>query len=231
MRTAVVAVTAVLLFFVTAFRLEAQDNGKNESKKPDHDHQTYLKGGLVHTESEMEGFNIVVNGPSVDLETYFNKHHAGLSGWFIGYRKDDLRYSDFGHVLNAGVFSTVGTPAVELKFAGGVEWGVTSLAYNRTRFNYDSDRLVSYEHFFLQKNTDIPALGPSHDSVMYPFVEAGILKRWEWFLVEAGIRGNIQKFGFDRYDLDGDEVSFYPINRTRIVPSFFIKLGFALGGN
>ncbi|MDP3697729.1 MAG: hypothetical protein Q8R55_07020 [Candidatus Taylorbacteria bacterium] len=220
------AMVLLLTFCMTAFQLEAQDGKKiGGAVQPDHDHQTYLKGGLVHTESEMEGFNIIVNGLSVDLETYFNRNHIGLSGWFVGYRKDNIRFADFGHLLNAGVFRTINTPVADMKLAGGLEWGVTSPNYNRTRFSYEDDRLVSYEHLFLQKNTDIPGLGPAHDSALYPFLEASILKRWEWFLVEAGVRGNVQKFGFDRYRLDGDNVEFVPSDRTRIVPAFFIKFG------
>lgn len=229
MRKTIVALMLALSLF--AFKVEAQNGKTGDAQKPnklDHNHQTYFKVGLVHTESEMEGFNIVVNGLSVDVETYFNNNHIGLSGWFVGYRKDDIRFSDFGHVLNAGVFRTVRTPVADLKIGGGAEWGIISLNYSKTRFSYDDGgMLVSYEHLFPHRNTDIPALGPSHDSSLYPFLEAGLLKRWEWFLVEVGVRGSIQKFGFDRYRLNGDNVEFVSSDKTRIVPAVFVKLGVA----
>lgn len=226
------AVVILLTFYMTAFRVEAQDGKKVENiVQPDHNHQTYLKSGLVHTGSEMEGFNIVVNGLSVDLETYFNKNHVGLSGWFVGYRKDDIRFIDFGHLLNGGVFRTVGTPVVDLKVGGGLEWGIISPNFSKTRFNYNNGMLVSYEHLFPHRNTDIPGVGPSHDSAMYPFVEMGFMKKWRLFLVETGVRGSIMRFGFDRYYLDGDNLSFVSSDKRRIIPSVFVKFGVALGGN
>jgi len=222
-----IAVILSLLTFLATLSVEAQTN-KN---KPDHDHQTYLKAGLVHTDSEIKDFNIIINGLSLDLETHFNKDHIGLSGWFIGYRKDNIRYIDFGQLLNLGTFRTINTPAIGLKFSGGVEWGIISPNFSRTRFNYENDRLVSYEHLFLQKNTDIPNFGPSHDSALYPFVELSFMKRWEQFLVEAGVRGNIQKFGFDKYRLYGDDIEFVASDITRVIPMFFIKIGVALDDN
>src|SRR3990167_9895384 len=109
---------AILILFVPAQELGAQERAS------DHNHQTFLKIGLVHTESEIKGFNVTINGLSIDLETYFNKNHLGFSGWFVGYRKDDIRRADFGHFLNSGIFRKADISVVDLKFGGGIEWGI-----------------------------------------------------------------------------------------------------------
>jgi len=246
------AAIMLLIFFTTVLRVEAQDDDpvlseKGEAKKPNHSHQTYLKGGWSHIGTEIEGFDIVVNGLSVDLETYFNsvlagkggavENHFGLSGWFLGYRKDDLTFFDFGHVLNIGVFRTVNIPVSAkipvpvLKIGGGLEWGTISSNFSKTHLSYENGELTSYEHIFPYRNIDIPGSGPSYDSDLYPFVEAGILKRWNRFLVEAGLRGNIQRFGFDKYVLNGDELDFTENQKTKVIYSFFIKFGFTIGGD
>jgi len=226
MRKILIALFLLLFCPVNVLRAQGQ-----EQESQDHKHQRFAKLGFVHTESEMEGFKIAINGLSVDFETYFNRNHIGLSGWFIGYRKDDLRYKDFGHLLNGGVFRTVGMPmTVDLKVSGGLEWGSVSSSYNQTRFNYDGLGLISYENLFLNKNTSAPKLGPGNNTALYPFVEVSLVKKWSRFLLETGVRGSIQKFGFDKYDLHDDSLSFVSSDRTRIVPALFIKLGLALGG-
>ena len=204
---------------------EEQEEKKKTDKKPDHRHQMFLKFGFVHTGSEIESFRIVVNGISVDLETYFNKNHAGFSGWFVGYRKDDTRFADFGHFINFGMFRVIGIPAMDLKISGGLEWGSPSLDFSKTRFSYRNGVLESYENLFLKKNFGVPKTEPSGDAVLYPFAEASILKRWRYILVETGVRGNIQSFGFDRYELAGDSLEFSSRDKTVIVPAVFIKFG------
>lgn len=224
------------LFIFTASDLRAQPSEGQEAPKedkPDHDHQTYGKFGFAHTESKIESFLIVANGVSVDVETYFNKNHAGFSGWFVGYRKDDVRIIDFGHMFNGGVLRTIHIPGIDFKFAGGAEWGSPALDFNKTRFHYQKGRLVSYEHIFLKENSNVPKLKPSKDALFYPFAEVSLLKRWERFLVEGGVRGNVyQRVGFDRYHLNGDILDFvYSSDKTRVVPTFFVKFGFAFEGN
>lgn len=227
---------AILMLLVPAQKLGAQERAgdgesntaKEKKKKSDHNHQTFLKIGLVHTGSEIEGFNVAVNGLSIDLETYFNKNHLGFSGWFVGYRKDDIRRADLGHLLNSGIFREADVPVVDLKFGGGIEWGMPSLDFSKTRFGYEGGDLVYYEHLFLKHNSGVPKLGPSKDAVLYPFLELSVLKRWTWFLAEGGARWNLQKFGLDKYRLDGDDVTFVSSNRIRMVPALFIKIGTTL---
>ena len=84
---------------------------------------------------------------------------------------------------------------------------------------------IKITNLFLKKNFGMPKAEPSGDAVLYPFVEASILKRWRYILVETGVRGNIQSFGFDRYELVGDSLEFSSRNKTVIVPAVFIKFG------
>src|SRR3990167_4439601 len=88
-----------LFFFSLCSGALAQEN---ENKK--HGYKTYLEGSVFHAEGDIEGFRYNINGLAVDIETYFNGSHIGLSGWSIGYRKDDLRYSDTGQLFNFKVF-------------------------------------------------------------------------------------------------------------------------------
>ncbi|OGN07901.1 MAG: hypothetical protein A2750_00395 [Candidatus Yanofskybacteria bacterium RIFCSPHIGHO2_01_FULL_45_42] len=209
---------------------ETQEKKTKETEKNLHGHQIFVKLGLVRTESKIESFRSAVNGISVDLETYFNKRHFWLSGWSVGYKKDDIQFSNFGHLINGSVFGTVGVGVADIKFSGGVEWGMPSANFNKTRFHYGESGLMSYEHLFLQKNSNIPELEPSEDALLYPFAEIVLLKKGKRFLVEAGIRGNIQKFGLDSYFLNGDDLIFVSSSKTIIVPSVFIKFGVALSG-
>ena len=202
---------------------------KDEKKKPDHEHQTYLKVGLGCVETTIEGFGINVKGMTFDIETHFNKNHMGLSGWFVGYRKDDLTDSDSGHLLNFGAFRKIDMPAVALKMSGGAEWGIPTVDFSGTRFNYENGNPVSYEHLFLKHNSGIPGIGTSKDAVFYPFIELSLLKKWRWLLAEGGIRGNIQKFGFDKYHLGSDDLIFVSRDRIRLLPTFFVKAGIDIG--
>jgi|SRR3989338_3459803 len=222
----VAGITVFLVVLSFEARADDEDNVE-ETKKSDHSRQTYLKAGLVHTETCIENFSVVVNGLSIDLETYFNKNHLGLSGWSVGYRKDNLEFIDFGHLFNFSVFRTASISVVDLKVGGGVEWGIASTNYSKTRFSYNDSGLAEYEHLFLIKNSEVPFLKPSNDGTLYPFMELSLLKRNRRFLVEAGVRGNIQKFGFDRYRLDGDKLDFVSGDKTRVVPAAFVKLGIA----
>lgn len=227
-----VLAAVIFVFFYSVLSVEAQsDTDKKEKveRKPDHNHQTFLKGGLVHAETDIKGFKIVVNGLSIDIETYFNKNHAGLSSWFIGYRKDDLKFVDSGHFINGGVSRIVATPMLDIRIGGGLEWGSASLDFSKTRFNYKDGDLKSYEQLFLKKNSNLPGVGPSGDAVLYPFFEIGLLKRWAQFMVELGMKGNIQRFGFDRYKITGDILRFDSSNDTVITPSVFIKFGLSAG--
>src|SRR3989338_7745855 len=122
-----ICLATILILPVSVQEIVAQDNYDNdesntvkeEKKKPDHNHQMYLKAGLDHVGTSIEGFDIVVNGLNIELETYFNKNHLGLSGWSVGYRKDDVRQIDFGHFFNLGVFREMAVPMVGFKFGGG----------------------------------------------------------------------------------------------------------------
>ena len=109
-----------------------------------------------------------------------------------------------------------------------MEWGMPTPYFNRTRFSYENGELTSYEHLFLEHNSNVPKVGTSQDAVLYPFLELSVLKRWRLFLAEVGVRGNIQNLGFDKYYLNGDDFTSVPSDKTIVVPALFIKLGVSL---
>lgn len=218
MRKIIVALAALSFF---TFKAEAQE-------QRDHRHQEYIKVGLVHVESKVESFNIVINGLSVDVETYFNKNHIGLSGWSAGYRKDDVRHADIGHTFNFSLFRTADIFVTDLRLGGGVEFGVISTNFDQTRFGYEDGVLIFYDHLFLKRNLNIPNTGPSNDAVIYPFAEASLVKRGSWYLLETGVRGSRHKLEFDEYRLGTGSLEFKSRQITRIIPSVFVKFGIRL---
>ncbi|MBI2064690.1 MAG: hypothetical protein HYT62_01410 [Candidatus Yanofskybacteria bacterium] len=196
-----------------------------EEKK--HNHDTYMEASILHAEGKLEGAKHNINCLAIDLETYFNGSHAGLSGWSVGYRKDDLRYSDFGHALNFKLFRTIPLVAFDLKASVGVELGVPSLKFEKTHFAYDKKgKLVTYRNVFLERNLDIPWVGTKNDGAIYPFFEVGAVKRHKFFLTQVGVRGNVLKFGVDKYDLANGY--YEPSGRRIIVPYGFVGVGISL---
>ena len=232
-----------LLILVLATNTIAQEpqNDKNKNqKKENNKHGVYIKGGLAHWQENIfsddslidwENNNLFGTGynltsVSAEIETYFKNNHILLSGWSIGYRKDALRYSDFGHMFYARGFRNFNLKIFELKPSGGIEWGMPTLNFDKTYFNYLPNGSLNYTHIYPVKNSNVPSIGTSKDGAYYPFVELSIVKRPKIFLIEGGMRVNIIKFGISNYSVSPDDkIEYTFIDRKVIAPYLFINLG------
>ncbi len=189
---------------------------------------TYIKLGFVHSEGSIEWAEYVINGLSVEVETYFKSNRLGLSGWSIGYRKDNLEHSESGHLLNVDTFRTKSIRVADIKFGGGIEWGMPSDGFSHTRFNIQTDSDLSYDHVFLNKNSNIPGNGLKNDGALYPFAKISLVRRSKAFILEAGTRVNIMKFGIDEYNVSNDKLTVTSRDRRMAVPTVFVSVGFGL---
>jgi hypothetical protein len=200
---------------------------------------TYLKTGLAHwqgdifsrgslTQWDVDLFGAEYNLTSVnvEVETYFRDTFLQLSGFSIGYRKDAVRHIDSGHMFSGKLFRDIDIKAVALKAGGGIEWGMPSLNFDQTEFEFASNGTVRYRHTHPDRNADVPFVGTTTDGAMYPFVELSVAQRPGFFLIEAGMRINIIGFQFDDYEVSvAEKVTHVPSKKRVLVPYLFMNLG------
>lgn len=225
-----ILILALLLILPSGvFAQQVEENKSEEKPEPKHNHDTYVKMGFNHWEGKVWDFNYNLNGVNFDIETYFNTTHLQLSGWSIGYRKDDLRYSDSGHLLNFKVFRTFDLKVVDAKIGGGGEWGMSAFVLDQTRFENTGDDSIRYRHVYPVRNSDAPYIGTMHDGVLYPIGEVSLLKRKSIFLIEGGIRESFMRFGNDGYTVRND-ISTYSFQRKRLpLMTVFVNVGIKIG--
>ncbi len=203
-------------------------------------HGAYLKFGLVHWQGDIFsqdltqwrgnifGSDYNLTSLNIEVETYFAKNHVLLSGWSFGYRKDDIRYVDAGHMLSAKTFRDFNLKIFEVKTGGGVEWGMPSLSFDKTVFDYGKDGSVRYRHTYPEKNANVPGMGTSNDGAFYPFWELSILERRKAFLIESGMRVNIIRFGIDNYEVVNDKIKYDFNDKLMMAPYLFFNIGFKM---
>src|SRR3989344_4545224 len=205
----------------------------------DNKNGTYFKVQLAHWQGDIFANNSLIGWKGnifgsdynltsigVEVETYFSKTHLQLSGWSIGYRKDDPRYIKSGQMFNGKVFRSFNLKVFELKPSAGIEWGVPSANFDKTKFDYSDNNSIRYRHTYPVKNSGIPSVGVKGDGSLYPFMEVGILKRpGNFFLLELGMRVNIMEFGIDDYDITSDKMTYDLKNKKILVPYLFASIG------
>jgi hypothetical protein len=144
----------------------------------------------------------------------------------LGYRKDVVRQVDSGHMFNVTMFRDVDFKVFALKAGGGLEWGMPSLTFDRTKFEFARDGGVRYRHTHPDRNADVPFVGTTTDGLVYPFVELSAVQRPWIFLVEAGIRINIIGFNFDDYEVTAaDQLTYVSTRKSMKVPYLFMNFG------
>lgn len=218
--------TAVILLALLPANVLAQSENQEKTKDS---HGTYIKAGLTHWEGRLWNFYYNLNGVNIDLETYFNSNHAQISGWSVGYRKDDLRYTDSGHMLNLRIFRTFNVKFADFKAGAGAEWGMPSLAFDKTRFENTRSGPLRYRHVYPVRNSNVPYVGTTKDGIFYPFLDVSLLKRKGIFLVEGGARVNLIRYGNDGYTVRNDIIEFDLRQKTLPTTMMFINFGIKLG--
>jgi hypothetical protein len=201
---------------------------------------TYLKVGLAHWQGDIFsersltqwngdpfGVDYRLTSIRVGIENYFDRRHLLLSGWAIGYRKDSIGQMDSGHMLNGGVFGSLDVKAFAVRLGGGLEWGVPSLNFDTSEFDYRTDGALRYSHTYPVKNVDVPGVGTTRDGALYPFLEGSIVERLGPLLLEGGMRVNFVRFQFDTYEVDSNDQITYGLSSRRVLmPMLFLDVGF-----
>ncbi|MEK7288326.1 MAG: hypothetical protein AAB091_07195, partial [Elusimicrobiota bacterium] len=63
-----------------------------------------LNFSFYHSEGVLKGKSYSFNHLGLDLERNWSQNKIGLSGWSLGYRKEELHRKRLGHFINLGVF-------------------------------------------------------------------------------------------------------------------------------
>lgn len=238
----------LILFFVQPASVRAQDPEKTQpepkpkasEKKTERKHGTYIKGQLAHWQGNIFGKSLTewkgnlfgsdydLTSVGVEIETYFAKNHILLSGFSVGYRKDDLRYADYGHMFNVKTFRTFDLKVIEIKPSVGVEWGMPSASFDKTHFNYGTDGSLNYRHTYPVKNAPVPFVRVQRNGALYPFGELSLQKRAGPVLIETGMRVNVIMFGIDNYSVKNDHVEYDFVNKRMPSPYLFASIGLKL---
>lgn len=202
---------------------------------------TYVKVGIAHwqgdlfSESALTDWNVDLFGAgyrltsvNVEIDSYFRAAFV-VSGFSLGYRKDDLDADNSGHMISAMLFRDIGLKALALKVGGGVEWGIPSMTFDQTEFDYGADGTVRYRHTYPGRNSRVPAPGVKSNGTLYPFLGFSAVTRPGPLLFEVGMRVNMIEFHFDDYEVrPGDQVTRVFDERDVAVPYLFANVGLRL---
>ncbi|MEW5983799.1 MAG: hypothetical protein AB1806_15720 [Acidobacteriota bacterium] len=231
-----IGVVACVLAPVAAPGQTAPEEAESTGRKSG----TYVKLGLAHwqgdifSESSLTQWNVDLFGAEynltslgVEVEAYFRRAFL-VSGFSIGYRKDAIRSRDAGHMLSATLFRDLDLKVLAIKAGGGAEWGVPSLNFDRTEFEFASDGTVRYRHTYPGRNAHVP-VGARSNGALYPFVVLSAVQRPGPVLIEIGMRINLIQFHFDDYEVrPGDQVTRAFDERRVMVPYLFVNVGVRL---
>jgi hypothetical protein len=186
----------------------------------------FRKGSLTQWDVDLFGTDYNLTSVSVEVESYFGGTPLQLSGFAIGYRKDTIRRIDSGHMFSGKLFRDFDLKVFALKAGGGIEWGVPSLNFDQTEFDFLADGTVRYRRTYPNRNIDVPYVGTTKDGAMYPFVELSLVQRPWVFLIETGMRIGIVKFNFDDYEVSpSGQVTQAFGDKNVLVPLLFANIG------
>jgi hypothetical protein len=234
----VVAVWCLLspaaITFAQSPRHQEPERGRNAG--------TYFTTGLAHWQGDIfkrgsltqwnvnlfdAGYNLT--SISIRIDSYARDTFLLLSGFSLGYRKDVIRRVDSGHMFNLTLFRDVNLKVFAVKAGGGMEWGMPSLNFDRTEFDFVPDGTVRYRHTYPDRNVDVPFVGTTTDGALYPFGELSVVQRPGPFLAEAGIRINMIEFNFDDYEVTASDNVTRVFGKRKVpVPYLFVNFGLRL---
>jgi hypothetical protein len=162
---------------------------------------------------------------SLELDSYLPWPSFPISGFAITYRKDTISSREAGHLLSGTVFHDFDLKVLAIKVGGGVEWGIPSLNFDQTEFDFAADGTVRYRHTYPGRNSTSP-VGSRSNGALYPFVALSLVHRPGPLLFEFGMRVNFIRFHFDDYEVrPGDQVLRAFDERQVRVPYLFANIG------
>lgn len=233
------ACVVTLTFLIVSTGLEAQELVTTGSGRKS---GTYLKAGLAHWQgnifsgnsltqwdADVFGADYALTSASLEIESYFSSTKLLLSGFSVGYRKDNLSRGESGHMVSAKIFHEFPLKVFGVKAGGGVEWGMPSFNFDQTEFASGDDGSLRYRHTYIARNADVPRVGTSTDGAVYPFASLSLVQRPWIFLVEAGVRMNFIRFNLDDYLVaPSDEVTTSFNDKRVLAPYLFVDVGLRL---
>ncbi len=204
------------------------ENKTKESKPKKPKSATYIKTDLIHGNFDLYGYGYYFNDLNFEIEHHWPERHLSLSGFSIGYRKEDFSNADYGHFLNSKVFWKVEKRGFYFKPGVGAEWGKPSPRFEQTHFHYSGVKLVSYERIYLERNAWMP-VGVKNTGTLNSFFELGIGQKVGPFLFEGGTRIGYDKFVIDTFQFKNGDLVFQGLSREyKFVPTLYIGIGLKL---
>jgi hypothetical protein len=202
---------------------------------------TYVKVGLAHwqgdifSESSLTQWDVDLFGAdysltslNLEVDSYFRGAFV-VSGFSLAYRKDNLSAEDSGHMLSGMLFRDFDLKVIGLKAGGGIEWGIPSMNFDQTEFDYAADGTIRYRHTYPGRNARVPVEGVKSSGTAYPFLGVSALERPGPLLIEFGMRVNFILFHFDDYEVrPGDQVTRVFDEHRVAVPYLFANVGLRL---
>lgn len=177
--------------------------------------------GFYHSEGELEREYYSFNHIELVLEGNWDNNKLGLSGWSLGYRKEELHRKHFGHFINLGVFRKIGAVAgFYVKPGVKLEWGLPSDRLDHTVFRDDG----SYSYVYLLRNSNLPS-EINRGFFFWPVLDIKVGRTVSIFIFEAGLRGGYPEVVVENYYVSENNFQF-EIDKDRIlIPSAVVTVG------
>lgn len=228
MRNILLAIVSLFLISEPVFAQSIKPT--DETKRPSGKLKsgTYLKTELIHGDFGLYGYDYRFNDLELEIESHWAKQHGGLSGFSVGYRKEDFSSSDYGHFVNGKVFWKAEKRGFYFKPGIGAEWGKPSYRFEQTKFNYDGAELISYQRIYLERNAWMP-VGVKNTGALNPFFELGIGQKAGPFIFEGGARVGYDKFVVNIFQFQNGDLTFQGLNgEYKFVPTLYVGIGVKL---
>lgn len=207
------------LFCVLAFLIlgYAEVSAQENKDKAFH----VLNFGFYHSEGTLKGEHYSFNHLGLDLEKNWDRNKIGLSGWSLGYRKEELNKKHFGHFVNFGVFRRFDVwSGFYVKPGLKLEWGLPSDRLDHTMFREDG----SYTYVYLLRNSNLPR-EINRGFFFWPVVDIKVGRTVSKFVFEAGLRGGYSEVVVEKYRFPKEDFQF-EIDKNRVViPSAVVTVG------
>lgn len=229
MRKIVLVFVALLLVSGPAFAQSVKDNKEKQSKKSVKIKSgTYLKMELIHGDFGLYDFDYYFNDLDLEIENHWTKRHVGLSGFSVGYRKEDFSSAEYGHFINGQVFWKAEKRGFYFKPGVGVEWGKPSYRFEQTKFNYSGSELISYRRIYRERNAWMP-IGVKDTGMLNPFFDFSIGQKAGPFIFEGGARIGYGKFVINTFQFQSGNLTSQELSeRHNFVPALYMGVGVKL---
>lgn len=229
MRKIIFLFVALLLISGQALAQPVKDNKEKQSKKSGKIKSgTYLKMELIHGDFGLYDFDYYFNDLGLEIESHWTKRHVGLSGFSVGYRKEDFSSSEYGHFINGQVFWKAEKRGFYFKPGVGAEWGKPSYRFEQTKFSYNDTELISYRRIYRERNAWMP-IGVKDTGMLNPFFEFDIGQKTGPFIFEGGARIGYGKFVINTFQFQNDDLMAQNLKgEHKFVPTLYVGIGVRL---